>query len=81
MPNKTITVLTAPAKVIHMDFYPMADGSVVARIAGSTTISDGTPLAATSYEVKLPAGHAIAVSVQALAAGQALSYWKTQEGL
>jgi hypothetical protein len=81
MPNKTITVLTAPAKVVRMEFFPQADGTVLAKVGGQTTLSDGTPTAVTQYEVTLPAAHAISVSVNALAAGQALTFWKTQEGL
>jgi hypothetical protein len=81
MPNKTITVLSAPARVVRMEFYPQADGTVMAKVGGQTTLSDGTPTAVSQYDVTLPAAHAIAVSVQSLATGTALAFWKTQEGL
>jgi TPP-dependent pyruvate/acetoin dehydrogenase alpha subunit len=81
MPNKTITVLTAPARVVRMEFYPQADGTVIAKIGGQTTLSDGTPTSISQYETTLANGNAIATSVQTLAAGAALAFWKTQEGL
>lgn len=79
--DKVVTVLSAPAEVTSMEFRPLAGGTVHARVCGRSQYSGGVLTPGTCFDVVLPAANAIAVSVNALAAGNALTFWKTQEGL
>ena len=79
--DKTVTYTTANAEVVSMDFTPQAGGAVFARVCGRTKDSVGNLTQQTCYSTLLPSGNAIATSVNSLATGQALTFWKTQEGL
>ncbi len=79
MPDRIRTIQSAPAVVEEMIFRFGPGDRVFAFVTASTTYADGGTFTAT-HEVELPAG-TMKTQVLALRTGQALSFWKTQEGL
>lgn len=78
--DMSFTYSSANARVAKMEFYPRTGGAVTAVVCGATTATAGAPeLPCKSTE--LGAADPIAVSVTALATGQALTFWKTANGL
>lgn len=77
--NKTITYLTAGSEVtgLHFDIQP---GKVIANVCGHAPLQTGGFGEVRCWPTVLLAG-AIFTSVNALAVGQALTFWTTQEGL
>jgi hypothetical protein len=78
--DKTFTYQSAPAVVLSMTFLPRTNGNVFATVCGSTVATAGAP-PLPCKDIELPAANPIAVEVQALANGDALTFWKTQNGL
>lgn len=77
--DRTITKLSAPAKVVRMTFEINADGTVPAEVCGTTTDAVGAQLPVSCQSTLLPSANTIAVSVKGLASGQALTFWKSRE--
>jgi hypothetical protein len=79
--DKTVVYRTANAEVVRMEFVPQGGGAVQALVCGRTQDSLGNFTQPTCYPVALPAGNATAIAATSLANGNALVFWKTQEGL
>lgn len=83
--DRTVVLLSAQAEVLAMEFTPQAqaDGGVAvdAIVTGRTRQSDGGFSTIARHSIRLPHGDSIGTSVKALAAGDALTFWKGREGL
>lgn len=79
--DKTVVYLTAQGEVTQLNFFLRPGGAVDAVVCGRTKDSLGNLTQPTCYPTSLAAGNAIATSVNSLATGNALVFWKTQEGL
>jgi hypothetical protein len=82
--DKTYTVLSAGAKVDRMTFTfgPGSDALLVleAEVCGRSTLSSGGDSPSACHTTRVNAG-ALRTNILALKNGQALDFWKTQEGL
>lgn len=80
--DKTTTVLSAPSTITALHFYPPGDGGVMpSQACGRTKFADGGWTPVSCFDVDLPPGNAINVSVKSLAEGGALTFWRGQEQL
>lgn len=79
--DRSVVLLSAPARVTRMQFTPQGGGAVHARICGTTAQADGGVPVESCFDAILPNGNAIATSVTNLATGGALTFWKQQENL
>jgi hypothetical protein len=83
--DRTVVLTSANATVAELHFSPsvQADGGVAmdSRVCGKTKQSDGGVTQQTCHSIILPPAHAITAAVKALMSGDALTFWKQQEGL
>jgi hypothetical protein len=79
--NVNMTLLQSGSEVVSLSFFPQPDGTVPSRVCGHAPFADGGFEDVRCFEINLPTGHAIALDVKALAAGQALTFWQQKRGM
>lgn len=78
--DKTITLLSAGSSVTSMSFDLTTPGQVNADVCGQAPLQGGGTSKPSCYHISLTSG-AVFTAVNNLAAGAALTFWQSKEGV